>query len=216
MKYSIEKVKKIIENKIGIQSVKFLGAGNHSEAFCINKNLVIKLPKHKKASACIEQEIKVLEQIQGKFDLQIPNVVSKGKFKNDNEEFVYFISKKLEGKNLSHNEFLALPQHNKDKCATIIARFLYVLHNQKQALGINRKDFVLLHGDFSLNHILFDKNNLPCSILDFGDTRIGKLMSDFIYLLDEEDDEEFGKGFGLKVLEKYNKLTKENNFENNI
>lgn len=41
-------------------------------------------------------------------------------------------------------------------------------------------------------------------------------MSDFIYLLDEEDDEEFGKGFGLKVLEKYNKLTKENNFENNI
>lgn len=148
--------------------------------------------------------------------MQIPNVVSKGKFKRDNEVFVYFISKKLEGKNLSHNEFLALPQPIKNKCATIIAKFLYTLHNQKQALGTKRKDFVLLHGDFSLNHILFDKNNLPCAILDFGDTRIGKPMSDFIYLLDEEDDEEFGKGFGLKVLEKYNKLTKENNFENNI
>lgn len=95
-------------------------------------------------------------------------------------------------------------------------KIFYTLHNQKQVLGIKRKDFVLLHGDFSLNHILFDKNNLPCAILDFGDTRIGKSMSDFIYLLDEEDDEEFGKNFGLQVLKEYNKIIKEHNLENNI
>ena len=216
MKYSIEKVKQIIGNKIDIKSVEFLGAGNHSEAFCINENLVIKLPKHKKASVCLEQETKVLKQIQGIFDLQIPNVILKSKFKSGNVEFVYFISKKLEGRNLSHDEFVALPQSTKDKCTTIIAKFLYTLHNQKQVLGIKRKDFVLPHGDFSLNHILFDKNNLPCAILDFGDTRIGKSMSDFIYLLDEEDDEEFGKNFGLQVLKEYNKIIKEHNLENNI
>ena len=73
MKYSIENVKQIIGAKIDIHSVEFLGAGNHSEAFCINKNLVIKLPKHKKASACLEREIKVLEQIQGKFLLAMQN-----------------------------------------------------------------------------------------------------------------------------------------------
>lgn len=39
MKYSIEKVKQIIGNKIDIKSVEFLGAGNHSEAFCINENI---------------------------------------------------------------------------------------------------------------------------------------------------------------------------------
>ena len=95
MKYSIEKVKQIIGNKIDIKSVEFLGAGNHSEAFCINENLVIKLPKHKKASVCLEQETKVLKQIQGIFDLQIPNVILKSKFKSGNVEFVYFISKNL-------------------------------------------------------------------------------------------------------------------------
>ena len=41
-------------------------------------------------------------------------------------------------------------------------------------------------------------------------------MSDFIYLLDEEDDEEFGKNFGLQVLKEYNKIIKEHNLENNI
>lgn len=206
MKYSIEKVRQIIGDKVKIQSIEFLGAGNHSEAFCINKNLVIKLPKYKKASGCIEKEIIVLECLQGKFDLQISNVLLKGKYKIKGAEFVYFVSKKLEGKSLSHNEFLNLPQSIKEKCARIIAKFLFTLHNQKQLLEIKRKDLVLLHGDFSLNHILFNKNNLPCGILDFGDAKIGKKTSDFIYLLDEEDDEEFGEGFGLLVLEEYNKL----------
>ena len=56
---------------------------------------------------------------------------------------------------------------------------------------------------------MFDENNLPCGVLDFGDARVGKPISDFVYLLDDEDDEEFGKEFGLQVLEKYNKLAKQ-------
>ena len=218
MKYSIENVKQIIGDKIDVKSVEFLGAGNHSEAFCINNNLVIKLSKHKKASDCLETEITVLKQLQDKLNLEIPNVVSKGKFKTDRGEFVYFISKKLKGQNLSHDDFIKLPRPIKAECATIIAEFLFTLHNQKQLFGIKRKDFALLHGDFSLNHVLFGKNNLPCAILDFGDARVGKPMSDFVYLLDEEDDEEFGKAFGLQVLQKYTKLqeAKINAVEKNI
>ena len=206
MKYTIEDVKQTIGNKLEIKSVEFLGAGNHSEAFCINDNLVIKLPKHQKASDCLQLEMKVLKGLQNKLNLDIPDVGFTGKFKTGNEEFVYFISKKLNGKKLSRKEFLKLNKGVKEKCATVIAKFLFELHNQKQILPIKRKDFVLLHGDFSLNHVLFDKDNLPCGILDFGDARVGKPMSDFIYLLDDEDDEEFGKEFGLQVLEKYNKL----------
>ncbi len=206
MKYTIEDVKRIVKNKLKIKSVEFLGAGNHCEAFCINNNLVIKLPKHKKASDCLQVEMNILEGLQNKLNLGIPNVTFKGKFKTGKEEFVYSVSKKLNGKKLSREEFLKLSKSNKEKCANIIAKFLFDLHNQKQILPIKRKDFVLLHGDFSLNHVLFNENNLPCGILDFGDARVGKPMSDFIYLLDDEDDEEFGKDFGLQVLEKYNKL----------
>ena len=77
------------------------------------------------------------------------------------------------------------------------------MHNQKQVLNIKRKDLVLLHGDFSLNHCLFDDKKLVCGILDFGDSRIGKPQSDFMYLLDAEDDEEFGIEFGNMVLNNY-------------
>lgn len=74
----------------------------------------------------------------------------------------------------------------------------------------------MLHGDFSLNHVLFDNNNYPCGILDFADVRTGKHMSDFLYMLDDNDDEEFGKEFGVLVLNKYNQLAKEHNYEYNI
>ncbi len=209
MKYSIDDVKRIVANKLKVKSVQFLGAGNHSEAFCINNNLVIKMPKHKKASDCLQVEMKVIKGLENKLNLDIPNVEYAGKFKNENEEFVYSIFKKLEGKKLSRKEFLKLNKSVKEKCATSIAQFLFKLHNQKEILPIKRKDFALLHGDFSLGHILFDENNLPCGVLDFGDARVGKPISDFVYLLDDEDDEEFGKEFGLQVLEKYNKLAKQ-------
>lgn len=87
--------------------------------------------------------------------------------------------------------------------AEIIADFLYRLHNQKDIFSIKRKDLVLLHGDFSLNHILFNNENVVCGILDFADSRVGKFKSDFSYLLDDEDDEEFGANFGKTVLSIY-------------
>ncbi len=90
--------------------------------------------------------------------------------------------------------------------AEIIAKFLHHLHNKKDVLPIKRKDFVLIHGDFSLNHILFNNDNVVCGVLDFGDSRVGKPKSDFVYLLDDEDEEEFGADFGKTVLGIYEKL----------
>lgn len=56
-----------------------------------------------------------------------------------------------------------------------------------------------LHGDFSLNHILFDDKNKVYGILDFTDARVSKYTSDFVYLLDDEDQEEFEMKFDLLV-----------------
>jgi len=199
---------KLLYKQMTVKSVEFLGAGNHSEAFVINDEFVLKLPKHKKASRSLETEIKVLESLEDSLPLSIPNVLVKATFKSGDEDFVYFLSKKLKGKTLSHDEFADLPLNTKKQCAKILADFLFTLHSHREILDIRRKNLALLHGDFSLNHIMFDDNNLPCAILDFGDTRSGKPLSDFVYLLDEEDEEEFGKGFGKMVLNEYCLLKK--------
>ena len=103
----------------------------------------------------------------------------------------------------SKAEFLMLDERTLFQNAEIIANFLYRLHNQKDIFSIKRKDLVLLHGDFSLNHILFNNENVVCGILDFADSRVGKFKSDFSYLLDDKDDEEFGANFGKTVLSIY-------------
>lgn len=216
LKYSDEFAKSIIEKYIKVDSIKHIGSGNHSDAFVVNDNLVIKLPKHKKASDCLIDEMKVLKGLKNRLSVNIPNVEFEGTFVSDSQNFVFFASKKLTGDKLSRPKFVSLPKKTLNKNAEIVANFLIELHNQKHIFEIKRKDLCLLHGDFSLNHCLFDENNLVCSVLDFGDTRIGKAKSDFVYLLDAEDDEEFGIEFGNKVLEIYNKRIKEIQDEHNI
>ena len=216
VKYSADYAKVIIEKHIKVDSIKHIGSGNHSDAFVVNDNLVIKLPKHKKASDCLIDEMKVLRGLENKLSVNVPNVEFEGTFVNDNQNFVFFASKKLIGTKLSREKFISLPKKTFNKNAEIIANFLIELHSQKHIFEVKRKDLCLLHGDFSLNHCLFDENNLVCSVLDFGDTRIGKSKSDFVYLLDAEDDEEFGMKFGQKVLEIYNQKKKELQNEHNI
>lgn len=206
MTYTVAQVKDIIEKSMKINSINFIGSGNHSEAFCINENIVVKFPKHQRASECLKTEMKVLLGLEQKTNLDIPNVLFDGAFPVGNEEFVYFASKRLRGKNLSRAEFLMLGERAMERNAEKIAEFLYRIHHEKRILPIRRKDLCLLHGDFSLNHVLFDEENIVCGVLDFADSRVGKPMSDFVYLLDGEDEEEFGVDFGNQVLRKYENL----------
>jgi len=203
MKYSLDQVRGIVEKSLKIDSIEFIGNGNHSEAFCVNDQIVIKLPKHRKASDCLKTEMHVLRGLEQKTLLEIPNVLFEGTFNSGNEEFVYFASERLNGRRLSKAQFLKVDERTTALNAEIIAQFLFQVHSERQVLPIKRKDMCLLHGDFSLNHILFNDENIVCGVLDFGDSRIGKAKSDFIYLLDDEDDEEFGAEFGNLVLRKY-------------
>lgn len=66
---------------------------------------------------------------------------------------------------------------------------------------------VLCHNDLSCNHIVI-RNNRIVGIIDFGDVSITDRDKDFVYLL-EDSDEEIGRNFGLKVLDYYNHPNKE-------
>lgn len=60
----------------------------------------------------------------------------------------------------------------------------------------------LCHNDFSCNHLLLDENNKLCGIIDFGDAGIVDEYCDFMYLL-EDSEEEIGPEFGEDILNIY-------------
>lgn len=63
----------------------------------------------------------------------------------------------------------------------------------------------LCHNDFSCNHLLLDDNNRLCGIIDFGDSGIIDEYCDFIYLL-EDSEEEIGHELGEDVLKLYGNI----------
>ena len=63
----------------------------------------------------------------------------------------------------------------------------------------------LCHNDFSCNHLLLDENNRLCGIIDFGDSGIIDEYCDFIYLL-EDSEEEIGHEFGEDILRLYGNI----------
>lgn len=63
----------------------------------------------------------------------------------------------------------------------------------------------LCHNDFSCNHLLLDNNNRLCGIIDFGDSGIIDEYCDFIYLL-EDSEEEIGHEFGEDILKLYGRI----------
>lgn len=65
----------------------------------------------------------------------------------------------------------------------------------------------LCHNDLGCNHIII-QNNKAVGIIDFGDVAITDRDKDFVYLL-EDSNEEIGREFGIKVLEYYNHPNKE-------
>ena len=63
----------------------------------------------------------------------------------------------------------------------------------------------LCHNDLSCNHMLLDDNKRLVGIIDFGDAGIIDEYCDFIYLL-EDSEEEIGVSFGLDILRLYGNI----------
>ena len=63
----------------------------------------------------------------------------------------------------------------------------------------------LCHNDLSCNHLLLNEDYRLCGIIDFGDSGIIDEYCDFIYLL-EDSEEEIGHQFGEDILRLYGSI----------
>ena len=109
--YSLYEVEQILRNKqVFVCSLAFLGEGEHSEAFLVNRDIVVKLPKHRQASECLKTEMQVVKGLGTKLNVEIPNVLFQGAFFHEGEEYTYFGSRKLPGHSLNKKQFCALPK----------------------------------------------------------------------------------------------------------
>lgn len=88
---------------------------------------------------------------------------------------------------------------------TYIENTITDILNDKDLFNVRK---CLCHNDLSANHILLDDNNELCGIIDFGDACIIEDYCDFMYLL-EDSNEEVGTSFGESILDKYNYEHKE-------
>lgn len=93
-----------------------------------------------------------------------------------------------------------IPSQSKEYLDKLFSR---ILTDEK----ITKYSVALCHNDLSCNHIIM-RNKKVIGIIDFGDVAITDRDKDFVYLL-EDSDEEIGREFGLKVLNYYNHPNKE-------
>jgi len=75
--------------------------------------------------------------------------------------------------------------------------------------SLHKYKLTLVHNDFSASNLLFNCDTKEvCGVIDFGDVAISDRDNDFIFLL-EDSEEEYGREFGKKVLEYYGQSSKE-------
>ena len=76
-------------------------------------------------------EINILQYLNEKITINIPNVLQLGTFVYNDKTFIYFISRKVEGKTLTKIEFNSLTDDELEINAQIVANFLKQLHKKK-------------------------------------------------------------------------------------
>lgn len=183
----------------------------------LNKNLKtdIKIPKIDYAYITDELSIMGYKRIDGKFlNSQIYNEMKE----QEKQILKLDIAKFLKDMhNLDFSELKNYTINNKQNCLEDFALLKKTIY---QDLTEKEKNYIenfferlknttifddkkcLCHNDFSCNHLLLDENKRLVGIIDFGDSGIIDEYCDFIYLL-EDSNEELGKDFGEDILKLY-------------
>lgn len=183
----------------------------------LNKYLIsdIKIPKIEYSYISDEFEIMGYKSIDGRFLTPkiYENMSDKQKdiLKNDIAKFLKQLHN-LDYSEISEylidnrenvlEEYKLLKETIYDKLTKIEKEYIENFFEELDATKIFDDRKCLCHNDFSSNHLLLDKENKLVGVIDFGDAGIIDEYCDFIYLL-EDSDEEIGSSFGEEILKLY-------------
>lgn len=175
----------------------------------------IKIPKIEYSYISSEFEIMGYKSINGKFltpkIYQSMTEKQKDILKNDIAKFL---------KQLHSLDYSEISEYLIDNKENVLEEYKLLKETIYDKLTKEEKDYIesffemlditkifddkkcLCHNDFSANHLLLNEDNKLVGIIDFGDAGIIDEYCDFIYLL-EDSDEEIGLSFGKEILALY-------------
>ncbi len=117
-------------------------------------------------------------------------------------------------------DYSEISQYTIDNRLNMVGEYQFLKETVYEALTESEKEYIdsfferiksatifddkkcLCHNDLSCNHLLLDDNNRLVGIIDFGDAGVTDEYCDFIYLL-EDSEEEIGVKFGEDTLKLY-------------
>lgn len=129
-KPEIDAVKQRILDSLGI---KYVGKGEHSNVFLLNKEHVIKTPTNGEARNVIIREAKILNLIKGKLSINIPYI----KYLNESPKNTFVCMSYIQGKALTKKKFDKLEDSTKNNIAKQFALFFTEMHSIKLDLAKN-------------------------------------------------------------------------------
>ena len=215
-------IKELLQDKfnIKINNMEVLGSGDDSIAYLVNNEYVFKIKYNDNSERSYKNEKAIYDFLNKYLDIniKIPNI----EYSFINDEISILGYKKIDGAFLTPDIYNKLTNEEQDNLKQDIANFLKQMHSLDYSeidfCKIDKSDIkklsetniysnnqCLCHNDFSCNHLLLDENKKLCGIIDFGDAGITDVYSDFIYLL-EDSEEEIGQKFGEEILKLYGNI----------
>lgn len=205
-------VKKVLEDKFNIlvNSAIPIGEGHDSKAHLINNEYVFKFGTDKEG---YKKEKAICNFLNSKLktNIKIPDI----EYSFIGDEVSILGYKEIKGKFLNPKLYSTLTKEEKNQLKIDVVDFLKSMHD---LATVEISSYIvdeitdkfggkkcLCHNDFSCNHLLLDDNNRLCGVIDFGDAGITDEYCDFIYLL-EDSEEEIGQEFGEDILRLYGNI----------
>ena len=186
----------------------------------LNKNLKtnIKIPRIEYSYITDELSILGYKEIKGKFlTPEIYSTMSKDKQELLKQDIAIFLRQMHD---LDYSEISSYTIDNKQN---VLEEYQLLKETLYDSLTDTEKQYIedfmqrlynttifggkkcLCHNDFSCNHLLLDNDNRLVGVIDFGDSGIIDEYCDFIYLL-EDSEEEIGMSFGEDILKLYGNI----------
>ena len=183
----------------------------------LNDNLDTSISIPKVEYFFVDEDIQIMgyKKLDGRFlSTTIYENMSKDKEKSLKKDIANFLKKlhsldyssiaeyKIDNKSNCKEEYEILKNTLYDSFTEAEKKYVEGFYNRLENTNVFSDKKCLCHNDFSCNHILLDEDDKFIGVIDFGDSGIADEYCDFIYLL-ENSQEEIGRQFGLDILYLY-------------